>query len=449
MTTLPTLVETLTLPVGPDTLVYEHGWQSWSPTTTYRLGAAALRSTAPDVHVMNYRPGTIPAPGTFQGEGLLAVQAAPGEPVHVLAAAAGATDIASIAARPMGERLAVTATVPVEHTVDTGPGGIDGALARWADRYAAAAGAGPVRAAPTGWCSWYHYFVNVTARDIDENVDAMGTLDLPIDVVQLDDGYEAEIGDWLGLSDRFTSLETVVARIHGAGRRAGIWVAPYLLGGKSRTLAAHPEWVIGGADAPADAGWNWGQRVYGLDATHPGAQRYLREVFGTLRGLGFDFFKIDFLYAGAMPGPRHSGTDPITAYREGLEVIREAAGDAYLLGCGAPILPSVGLLDAMRVSPDTAPEWEPPSGDLAHPSGRASIITGRGRAFQHGRFWTNDADCLIARPAVEHREELAEHVERFGGLRISSDRLADLDAWGLETTRRLLASVPAEPFIAS
>ena len=65
------------------------------------------------------------------------------------------------------------------------------------------------------------------------------------------------------------------------------------------------------------------------------------------------------------PGPRHSGTDPITAYREGLEVIRDAAGDAYLLGCGAPILPSVGLLDAMRVSPDTAPEWEPPSGDLA------------------------------------------------------------------------------------
>lgn len=138
-----------------------------------------------------------------------------------------------------------------------------------------------------------------------------------------------------------------------------------------------------------------------------------------------------------------------SAYREGLRIIREASGDAYIVGCGAPILPSVGLVDAMRVSPDTAPEWEPPSGDLAHPGGRAAIISGEGRAFQHGRFWVNDADCLIVRPAVERRETVAAHVERLGGLRISSDRLADLDEWGLQTTRRLLSSVPADPFVGS
>jgi len=50
---------------------------------------------------------------------------------------------------------------------------------------------------------------------------------------------------------------------------------------------------------------------------------------------------------------------------------------------------------------------------------------------------------VIARPAVEQRERWAEVVERYGGLRSSSDRIADLDGWGLETTRRLLASVPA------
>ena len=45
------------------------------------------------------------------------------------------------------------------------------------------------------------------------------------------------------------------------------------------------------------------------------------------------------------------------AYRSGIELIREAIGeDAYLLGCGAPLLPSSGLFDAMRVSPDTAPQ---------------------------------------------------------------------------------------------
>jgi len=37
-------------------------------------------------------------------------------------------------------------------------------------------------------------------------------------------------------------------------------------------------------------------------------------------------------------------------------------------------------------------------------------------------------------------------VERFGGLRGSSDRLASLDEWGLETTRRLLRPSSTEPF---
>jgi hypothetical protein len=48
--------------------------------------------------------------------------------------------------------------------------------------------------------------------------------------------------------------------------------------------------------------------------------------------------------------------EPTVLPGAGLErsLVREVMGDeAFLLGCGAPILPSVGLVDAMRVSPDT------------------------------------------------------------------------------------------------
>ena len=100
----------------------------------------------------------------------------------------------------------------------------------------------------------------------------------------------------------------------------------------------------------------------------------------------------------------------------------------------------------MRVSPDTGPQYEPNGDDLSQPSQLAAVVTGRARAFQHARFWVNDPDCLIARPVVERREEWARHVERFGGLRGSSDRLASLDEWGLETTRRLLRPSSTEPF---
>jgi alpha-galactosidase len=272
-----------------------------------------------------------------------------------------------------------------------------------------------------------------------ENLDAIEDLQLPVDVVQLDDGYQAEIGDWLTLSGRFGSLRYLVARISERGRQVGIWTAPFLVGQRSQLYAEHPEWLI----QQASAGHNWHQDLFALDITHPGAAAYLQRVFSTFHQLGIDFFKIDFIYAGALGGRRHEDVPSLEAYQRGMRLIRDAIGpQAYLLGCGAPILPSVGLVDAMRVSPDTAPYYEPHQGDLSQPSVRAAILSGAGRAWQHGRFWVNDPDCLLARPTVEHREDWAAHIQRYGGLRGSSDRLRDLDPWGLQTTRQLLSAVP-------
>ena len=50
-------------------------------------------------------------------------------------------------------------------------------------------------------------------------------------------------------------------------------------------------------------------------------------------------------------------------------------------------------------------------------------------------------------PLVERREDWAEVVERYSGLRSSSDRLRELDEWGLETTRRLLLPGLTDPFV--
>jgi alpha-galactosidase len=65
----------------------------------------------------------------------------------------------------------------------------------------------------------------------------------------------------------------------------------------------------------------------------------------------------------------------------------------------------------------------------------------------HGRFWVNDADCLVAGAHVERREDWAAVVEGCSGLRASSDRLAALDDWGLATTRRLLRRGLVDPFV--
>jgi alpha-galactosidase len=293
---------------------------------------------------------------------------------------------------------------------------------------------------PPFWCTWYGYFDKVTEADVAENLALADRRGLDVDMFLIDDGYEAAIGDWLDVRPGFGSLEGAVKAVAGSGRRTGIWVAPYLVGHRSRLFDRHPEWLVRGDDGePISAGHMWDQGLAVLDVTHPAAAEHLLAVFGTLTALGISHFKLDYCYAGALPGRRHDDSDPIAAYRRGLELIREAAGPgATIHGCGAPLLPSIGLVDVMRVSPDMALTLRPRSGDISQPSQLGARLTGAAREFLHGRWWVNDPDCLIVRPEVEAREEWAAHIASSGGVRGASDPIAALDDWGLETTRRLL-----------
>ncbi|MFF7562547.1 glycoside hydrolase family 36 protein [Streptomyces pseudovenezuelae] len=422
------------VPVDPlRARVHEEGWQSWSPSGTYALGDKPYRPTNDNWATVCYRPGVTVPEGAFQGEGLLALDPGEGSPVRLWAATDPTREVPSIRLVAEGSVAEVLADGPVKEFTGTG---IQSVLAEWA----AGLGVRTPRPAPTVWCSWYEYFTGVTEDDIHENLRAMDTLDLPVDVVQIDDGYQKALGDWLTLSGRFRSRAGIADAIRARGRRAGIWTAPFLVDPASDLAAEHPDWLVEDLDGGfLHAGRNWGHDLCVLDTTHPEAARYLASVFRTLVSEGYDYFKVDFLYAGALEGVRHSADDALTAYRSGIELIREAIGeDAYLLGCGAPVLPSIGLFDAMRVSPDTAPHRRSEADDYSQPGQDPAEFTGAGRQWQHGRLWVNDPDCLMARPAVETRERWAAHVEATGGLMASSDRLLSLDPWGVETTRRLL-----------
>jgi alpha-galactosidase len=408
---------------------YAEGWQSWSPTTWARWGSPH-RPDQPWVHTMRFRPGTpLPGDDTLQAEGFLVVDPGTGGPVRSYGVTDAREQVTTVRAALDGAVLTVTADGPVERSEHPTP---LAALAAYGDDFASRAGVTTLRPAPRVWCSWYRYFEQVTARDIDENLVAFDDAGLPVEVVQIDDGWSLGLGDLLEPSPGFPDLAGLVDRIRTTGRRVGIWLAPFLVGEQTVVAHEHPEWLTG------DAGRNWGQEMVGLDLTHPGVRDYLASSVRRLADLGIDYFKLDFLYAGAVPGRRHEDVSTVAAYRSGLELIREAAGpEAFLLGCGAPILPSVGLVDAMRVSPDTFHEGgEDGSAGLR---GRMSLVA---RSWQQGRFWINDPDSLVARPGYRLREPWAATVAAYGGLRSFSDRVAELDEWGLATTRRLMADVP-------
>lgn len=426
------------VPIDPhDSRVYAEGWQSWSPASWYRAGATPRTPEGEWQHLMRFRPGTPVVPDAIQAEGLLVADPGDGSDARCYGTLR-ADAVPTLRATVEGNTLVVRANQPV--TVSGHPAGGEAALVEHGDALAAALGLGPPATPPNVWCSWYRYFEQVTAADVADNLRAFDGHGLQVDVVQVDDGWSPGLGEGLRPSDRFGSLEALVDEIRSSGRRAGLWLAPFLVGTRTTLAREHPDWLVG------PAGHNWGQDLAGLDLTHPGVQEMLRDVLGRLVELGIDYLKLDFLYGGAVPGPRHGDVDGVRAYRAGLALVREVVGpDVYLVGCGAPLVPSVGLVDAMRVSPDTFHE-----GGEDGSTGLRGLMPLAARAWQQGRLWVNDPDCVVARPSYSLRERWAPAARDLGGLRSFSDLVAGLDDWALTMLRTLLAEGgTADPFPVS
>lgn len=404
--------------------IYAEGWQSWSPTTWYAATDIGLVPVASWEHQMRFRPGTPVGTEGVQGEGLLVIDPGLGTPARCY----GTTDplsVPTIRTTLCGDRLLVRTTGPVDLTEHP-----DGESALVAHGDALAATVRGLLRPPTVWCSWYRYFEEVTAGDVLEAVRDLDAHDLGVDVVQVDDGWSLGLGEGLVSAPRFGSLARVVEEVRASGRRAGVWLAPFVVGADTTLAREHPDWLAG------SAGWNWGQHLVGLDLTHPGVRELLVDALRSLLHLGIDYLKLDFLYAGALPGTRREEVDAVAAYRAGLALVRETVGpDVYVLGCGAPILPSVGLVDAMRVSPDTFH-----AGGADGSTGLRGLMPLAARAWQQGRLWVNDPDCVVLRPEYSQRERWAHAARRLGGLRSFSDCVGELDAWGLTTVRELMAA---------
>jgi alpha-galactosidase len=214
------------------------------------------------------------------------------------------------------------------------------------------------KSAPKVWCSWYSLY---TAIDELVLTNVFNDLkNLPFDVLQVDDGWQIAIGDWEANNKFPSGIAALADKIKITGRKAGLWLAPLIAVKSSKLFRNHSEWFLKDQNQKfVSAGFNWGEQLYAIDTTHPEALFWLSGLMKQVRQWGFDYVKLDFLYGGALPGKRKFDVPREVAYRNGMKVIREALGkDAFFLACGAPILPSLGLCDALRIGPDVAGEWE-------------------------------------------------------------------------------------------
>ncbi len=307
------------------------------------------------------------------------------------------------------------------------------------------AGARPFRRSARVWCSWYQYFGAISPAIIRENLTLASQHD--IEVVQIDDGWQAEIGVWDRPNDTWGEpMSTLANDIKSQGCVPGIWTAPFLAIAGGSLATQHPDWLVRndrGEPTTALHHGGWGGKILALDTTNPEVLAHLTATYATLRAQGYDYFKIDFLHAAAAVGSRLHGTSVsrAQALRAGLAAVRAGIGeDAYLVGCGSPLLSAVGYVDAMRVSEDVAPYFSPrvffPGFEENTVSARNAIEASVLRAPLHQRWFTLDPDCVLLRPSDTELSRLERTVVKEAALAASgfvalSDDLAlyDQETW--------------------
>jgi len=348
-------------------MFYRHGWHSWSPTRW-------VDPTVPPVPVTDevrrhnqYHP-VHPFDTTHGSHGVTALER--GEGIVDLIGSLGGGGVVFV---EDGEVI-----VDGPHDWFTCSAPEDDAFAAYAEALGDALG----RRGGTGpnvWCSWYSHFTDVTEQDIVDAVD--GYADMPFDVIQIDDGWQRSIGDWMPNGKFAGGMSVLADRIRQAGKTPGLWLAPFIAHESSEIATDHPEMLVHDTDGNhVVAGWKWGGAYFPLDITRPAAVEYITESIRRAVDWGFEYLKLDFLYALGYPGERSVLSSGVDVERAGAEVIRQAAGESvYLLACGAPILSSIGFFDGIRIGPDVGAVWEDETmlalHDESAPGARAAITT--------------------------------------------------------------------------
>lgn len=307
----------------------------------------------------------------------------------------------------------------------------------------------------TGYTSWYNHYEKISEETVLSDLKGFSDHEIPIDVFQIDDGYQKAVGDWLSVNEKFPrGMKPLADEIHALGMKAGLWLAPFICEEKSDLMKEHPDWIVrdkkGKAVAIGNNPFNWSGFYYALRFEKPEVKSYLKKVFNTvLRTWGFDLVKLDFLHAACFT-PR-GGKNRGQLMALAMHLLREYVGEKEILGCGMPLGAGFGLVDYCRVGSDVALSWEDKRLQFLAYKERIStfnsLMSTVARRSLDGRAFLNDPDVFILRDentslSSDHKKTLFTLNCLFGSLVFMSD---NLNSYSDETMSLYQKQFPRKP----
>lgn len=299
---------------------------------------------------------------------------------------------------------------------------------------------------PSGWCTWYYYYPNITARETKRNARwiAENLKEFGAEYVQIDDGWQgsgARDGgrDWSQTNPRRfpDGMQELAQTITAEGLKPGIWLAPH---GQSNQQLVDDNPHVFLLDKEGKSLSDTWEGKFLLDPRSEASQKYLRDLFTKLRDWGYVYYKIDGQpivvneYARLVEDENHE------LYRQTLQTIRDAIGaKSYLLGCWGIPTQGMGIMNGSRTGGDIVRGW---SGGFLLAAGATMR-----NYYQHNVAWYTDPDTMVLRSplTIEQARAWATLQGLTGQALMSSDRLTDLNGRRVELLRRVYPAVDARP----
>lgn len=256
----------------------------------------------------------------------------------------------------------------------------------------------------TGWTSWYNYYTDISEDIILKNLKAFSEKNIPLDYFQIDDGYQTEVGDWLQTKSSFPNgMAPIAQKIKQANYTSGIWIAPFVCSKNSEIFRQKKHWLVKDKDGQPFAVGHiklWGGDFYVLDFYQKEVQDYLTQVLQTFtRKWGFEFIKLDFLYAVCVLPLKNKTRGQIMS--DAMDFLKNQLGNKMILGCGVPLGSAFGKVDYCRIGGDIhlgwKNGWERFYRNRERTSTLLSLRSTLGRWQLNNRVFHNDPDVFILR----------------------------------------------------
>ena len=308
----------------------------------------------------------------------------------------------------------------------------------------------------SGYTSWYNYFQKIDEKIILRDLNGLDRAKNETSIFQIDDGYETFVGDWLVPDKKKfpNGMKPIADAIHKKGYLAGIWVAPFSAQRVSAVAKEHPDWLLKDENGrPIFGVVAWGG-AYVLDMYNPEVREYIKKFFDViLHDWGFDMVKLDFLYSEAM-APRNGKTRG-QIMCEALDFLRECVGeDKLFLGCGVPLGPSFGVVDACRISCDVDLKYKGKFYNALKvnpelPSAQNAINNSILRRRLNGRVFCNDPDVFFLRKnnltfTFEQKLLLAKINNICGNILFVSDNAGDFGSEEIRLLKKFFTKTDAK-----